>query len=72
MAVKANTKMSKIIVEKFDVRHKFMKSCFQHILQLSVREFVDLTHVVSCNELVIFVLYDKKTLAIKFNNLFEI
>ena len=52
--------MSKIIVEEFDICHKFMESCVQHILPLNEREFVGLTHIVSCDEFVIFVSYDKK------------
>ena len=53
-------KMSKIIVKEFDVCHKFMESCLQHILPLNEREFVGLTHLVSCDEFVIFISYDKK------------
>ena len=37
-----------------------MESCVQHILPLNEREFVGLTHIVSCDEFVIFVSYDKK------------
>ena len=56
--------MSKIIVEEFDVCHKFMESCVQHILPFNEREFVSLTHLVSCDEFIIFLSYDKE----KFGN----
>ena len=53
--------MSKIIVEEFDVCHKFISGCVQYILPLNKRKFVNLTHEVGSEDFVIFVSYDKKT-----------
>ena len=52
--------MSKIIVEEFDVCHKFMSDCVQYILPLKDRKFVNLTHVVGSDDFIIFMSYDKK------------
>ena len=52
--------MSNITVEEFEVCHHFMQYCVQHILPVHERKFVNLTHLVSCDDFVIFVSYDKK------------
>ena len=52
--------MSKITVEEFEVCHQFMQCCAPYILPLHERKFVNLTHMVSCDDFVIFVSYDNK------------
>ena len=52
--------MSKITVDEFEVCHQFMQCCVSYILPLHERKFADLTYLVSCNESIIFVSYDKK------------
>ena len=43
-----------------DVCHKFMGNSVGYILPLEEKNFVDLTHNVSCDDFVSFVLYGKK------------
>ena len=52
--------MSRITVEEFEVCHQFMQNCVQYNLPLHERKFVNLTHLVSCDDFVIFVSCDEK------------
>ena len=51
--------MSKVIVEEFDACHRFMSDYVQFILLLVERKYVQLTHNVASENVVIFVNYDK-------------
>ena len=51
--------MSKVIVEEFDACHRFMSGYVQFILPLVERKYVQLTHNVASENVVIFVNYDK-------------
>ena len=53
--------MCKITVEESEVCQQFMQSCVSYILPLPERKFVNLTHVVSCDDFIVLVSYDKKT-----------
>ena len=57
-------KRSKIVIEEFDCCHKFIEPR-QYILLLEDRKFVNITYLVSCNEFLIFISYDKKEFGIK-------
>ena len=50
--------MSKIVVEEFDVCHKFVSEVVEFILPIEQRRFVLVEHV-SCENFIIFVRYDK-------------
>ena len=63
--------MCKIIIEKFDVCHKFMSNCFQFILPLNERKFLTLKHNVSCKDFVTFVNYDKEQFGDKIQQFFH-
>ena len=52
--------MKKIIVEEFDACHKFLESTDRFILPPKDRKFIQITHLVGCDELFVFVSYDKK------------
>ena len=52
-------KMSKIVVEEFDVCHKFVSEVVEFILPIEQRRFVLVEHNVSCEDFTIFVGYDK-------------
>ena len=52
-------KMSKIVVEEFDVCHKFVSEVVEFILPIEQRRFVLVEHNVSCEDFIIFVGYDK-------------
>ena len=64
--------MSRITVEEFEVCHQFMQNCVQYNLPLHERKFVNLTHLVSCDDFVIFVSCDENILEVRLNNLFEL
>ena len=64
--------MSKVIVEKFDACHRFMSGYVQFILPLVERKYVQLTHNVASENVVIFVNYDKNNLEIRLRNLSDI
>ena len=51
--------MSKIVVEEFDVCHKFIEE-IKYLLPLKEKNYVEITHVVSCLDFVIFISYDNK------------
>ena len=51
--------MSKIVVEEFDVCHKFVSEVVEFILPIEQRRFVLVEHNVSCEDFIIFVGYDK-------------
>ena len=51
--------MSKIVVEKFEVYHKFISEFLDFILPIGQRKFVQIEHNVSCEDFVIFIGYDK-------------
>ena len=53
-------KMAKIMIEEFDVCHKSVDEEIQYLLPNERRKFVEISHVVGCNEFIIFVSYDKK------------
>ena len=56
-----------------DVCHKFMGNSVGYILPLEEKNFVDLTHNVSCDDFVSFVSYYEKNFGEKkFDNLFVI
>ena len=50
--------MSKIVVEEFDVCHKFVSEAVEFILPIEQRRFVLVEHNVSCEDFIIFVGYD--------------
>ena len=58
-------KNSKIVSEEFDVCHKFVDEEVEFLLPLEKRKFVEISHVVGCNDFVIFVSYDKNILAVR-------
>ena len=55
LVLQVNKKMYNIVGEEFDVCHKFLENCVQHILK-----FVSISHLVGSEEFHIFVEYDKK------------
>lgn len=50
--------MSKIVIEEFDACHKFVDEIEFFVLPIEKRKFVEISHVVSCDDFVIFVSYD--------------
>ena len=64
--------MSKVNVEEFDACHRFMSDYVQFILLLAERKYVQLTHNVASENVVIFVNYDKNNLEIRLRNLSDI
>ena len=52
-------KVSKIVVEVFDVCHKFMSEIVEFILPIEQRRFVAVGHNVSCEDFLTFIGYDK-------------
>ena len=59
--------MSKIVVEEFDVCHKFVSEVVNFILPFEQRRFVLVEHNLSCEDLLIFVGYDKSLFEHKIN-----
>ena len=51
--------MCKIVVEEFDVCHKFASEVVEFILPIEQRRFVLVEHNVSCENFIIFFGYDK-------------
>ena len=51
--------MSKIVVEEFDVCHKFMNEEIKYFVPVKKRKYVEISHVVGCSDFGIFVSYDK-------------
>ena len=47
--------MAKIAIEEFDVCQKFVYEEVQYLLPIEKRKFVEIYHVVGCNEFIIFV-----------------
>ena len=64
--------MYKIVVEEFDVCHKFVENCVEYILPPNEREFVNISHLVGSKEFHIFVGYNMKNLEVELNNLLMI
>ena len=60
--------MAKIIVEEFDAPHKFVDEIVKFLLPLEKRKYVETSHVVGCNDFVIFVSYHKENFGSKMGN----
>ena len=71
LVLQENKKMSKIIVEEFDVCHNFMSVCVQYILLANHRKFVHLTHLVGSDSFTIFVSYDKENFGDRIQQFFQ-
>ena len=41
--------MAKIVIEEFDVCHKFVDEEVRYLLPIEKREFVEISHAVGCN-----------------------
>ena len=52
--------MAKIVVEEFDVAHKFADEIVCFLLPFEKTEYIEISHVVGCSDFVIFVSYDKQ------------
>lgn len=48
--------MSKIVIEEFDACHKFVDEIEFFVLPIEKRKFVEISHVVSCDKIVIVLL----------------
>ena len=51
--------MSKIVNEEFDICHQFSEE-IKYFLPIEKKKYVEISHVVFCSDLVIFISYDKK------------
>ena len=54
--------MSKIVIEEFEVCHKFISEVVDFILSIKQRKFVQVEHNFSPEDFVIFIGYDKDSL----------
>ena len=52
--------MAKIVVDEFDVAHKFVDEIVCFLLPLEIRKYTEISHVVGCSDFVIFVSFNKK------------
>ena len=63
--------MSKIVVEEFDACHKFIEE-IKYFLPLKEKNYVEITHAVSCFDFVIFISYGNKNFLDKIKDFTQI
>ena len=59
--------MSKTVIEEFDLCHKLSEE-IKHFLPIEKRKYLEISHVVSCSDFVIFISYDKKNFGAEIKN----